>query len=90
MRCSLYSRQRPKEILDWLAGYKEPVASWCAIDDRQLIQEQGGYPGLVGHFVLTNNANLCVDAVRNNLQVNTRSVAKSVSSSNSTKSSRKG
>ena len=52
----LYSRQRPKEILAWLTAFQEPVATWCAIDDRQLLQEEGGYPALLGHFVLTDAA----------------------------------
>jgi len=50
---------RPKEIYGWLEAYQNEkqkvVAEWCAIDDRELLSEQGGEK-LRGHFVLTNFA----------------------------------
>ena len=49
----LFSRVRPKEILAWLSQYKEPVVAWCAVDDRDLVLEEGGTPHFIGHFVLT-------------------------------------
>ena len=50
---AMYSRVRPKEILAWLREFREPVAGWVAIDDRDLVLEEGGKPDFVGHFVLT-------------------------------------
>ena len=49
----MYSRVRPKEILAWLADYRQPVSGWCAIDDRDLVLEEGGAPAFLHHFVLT-------------------------------------
>ena len=49
----IYARVRPKEILAWMADYKGPIAGWCAIDDRDLVLEEGGAPAFVNHFVLT-------------------------------------
>ena len=54
---AMYSRVRPKEILAWLSEYKDtPVAGWCAVDDRDLVLEEGGVPHFTGHFVLTEFA----------------------------------
>lgn len=54
---------RPEEIVSWMKGYasapnaadKPPIASWVAVDDRPLLQEQGGEE-LRGHFVRTKLA----------------------------------
>ena len=49
----MYARVRPKEILAWMAEYEGPIAAWCAIDDRDLVLEDGGAPAFINHFVLT-------------------------------------
>ena len=50
---------RPKEIWGWLQSYQtekqKRVTQWVAIDDRELLMEQGG-ENLRGHFVNTNFA----------------------------------
>jgi len=50
---------RPKEIWGWLEAYQNDkgkvVSQWVAIDDRELLMEQGG-ENLRGHFVQTNFA----------------------------------
>lgn len=54
---------RPEEITSWLKSYhsapnaheKGPIHHWVAIDDRPLLQEQGG-DELRGHFVRTKLA----------------------------------
>lgn len=54
---SIRARVRPKEILEWLQAYEAEegsVTSWCAVDDRNLVLEEGGMPGLVGHLVRTD------------------------------------
>lgn len=54
---------RPEEIVAWMKGYagapnaadKPPIGAWVAVDDRPLLQEQGG-DELRGHFVRTKLA----------------------------------
>lgn len=54
---------RPEEIVAWMKGYatapnaadKPPIGTWVAVDDRPLLQEQGG-DELRGHFVRTKLA----------------------------------
>ena len=42
---------RPEEIMAFLKAWRgEPITSWCAVDDRPLLEEQGGHM-LEGHFV---------------------------------------
>merc|ERR1712079_731227 len=61
--------RRPLEILDWIKAhdlnvdrgrgklsYLGKVEEWVAVDDRPLLSEPGGNPGLVGHFVQTNSS----------------------------------
>ena len=65
----LFARVRPKEILAWLAASGQNVVQWCAVDDRDLLSEEGGMPAFDGHFVLTEFhsgltaecANRCID-----------------------------
>ena len=52
----MYARVRPKEILAWMAEYNGPIAAWCALDDRDLVLEEGGAPAFINHFVLTEFA----------------------------------
>jgi hypothetical protein len=52
----MYARGRPKEILAWMAEYNGPIAAWCALDDRDLVLEEGGAPAFINHFVLTEFA----------------------------------
>ena len=53
----MYSRVRPKEIVAWMNGCKEPIEGWVAIDDRDLVLEEGavvrGQNVFSNHFVLT-------------------------------------
>ena len=42
---------RPEEIVAFIKAWRgEPITSWCAVDDRPLLEEQGGHM-LEGHFV---------------------------------------
>ena len=51
---SLMARVRPLEILAWMKENRfDPQEGWCAIDDRDLVLEEGGRPAFIGHFVLT-------------------------------------
>ena len=54
---AMYSRVRPKEIVAWMNGCKEPIEGWVAIDDRDLVLEEGavvrGQNVFSNHFVLT-------------------------------------
>ena len=44
---------RPLEILKWMKDSQNlEVRGWCAVDDRDLVKEEGGN-ALHGHFVLT-------------------------------------
>ena len=52
----MYARVRPKEILAWMVEYNGPIAAWCALDDRDLVLEEGGAPAFINHFVLTEFA----------------------------------
>lgn len=53
----MFSPVRPVEITEWMAANaaKFEVGAWVAIDDRDLVNEQGGRE-LVGHFVHTHPA----------------------------------
>ena len=46
------SRVRPLEILSWMKTCSVTVDGWCAVDDRDLVLEEGGQ-NFTGHFVLT-------------------------------------
>ena len=52
---AMFQPIRPVEILEWMSanGSKSEVTSWVAIDDRDLLNEQGGQ-GLQGHMVRTH------------------------------------
>ena len=54
---AMYSRVRPKEIVAWMNDCKEPIDGWVAIDDRDLVLEEGaivrGKNVFSKHFVLT-------------------------------------
>ena len=49
----MYDRVRPKEILAWMDCFQHPISGWVAIDDRDLVLEEGGFPAFKNHFVLT-------------------------------------
>lgn len=82
-------RRRPEEILKFIACHNMamkqgqggakladlgPVEQWVAIDDRPLLSEPGGKPGLVGHFVQTQSATgltaQCAQMAKNILMCN--------------------
>lgn len=56
-----WAPDRPREIIDWLRSYnaaaerfgRPPVSEFVAVDDRPLLQENGG-DELQGHFVWTD------------------------------------
>ena len=52
---AMFQPIRPVEILEWMSanGSKFEVTSWVAIDDRDLLNEQGGQ-GLQGRMVRTH------------------------------------
>ena len=53
----MFSPIRPTEINEWMRENRDKVGvdQWVAIDDRDLVNEQGGRE-LVGHFVHTHPA----------------------------------
>lgn len=70
---SLMSRVRPREILAWMKEHDfDQREGWCAVDDRDLVLEDGGQPAFTNHFVLTEFmsgltpalADLCIRRLR--------------------------
>ncbi len=52
---AMFQPIRPQEITAWLKMTSYDVGAWCAIDDRDLVNEIGGHL-LQGHFIKTNPA----------------------------------
>jgi alpha/beta superfamily hydrolase len=70
---ALMSRVRPLEILAWMKDNRfDQREGWCAVDDRDLVLEDGGRPAFTNHFVLTEFmtgltpglANQCIQRLR--------------------------
>ena len=49
---AMMGRVRPREIMAWYNDCNVPIEGWCAVDDRDLVLEEGGQE-FTNHFVLT-------------------------------------